>query len=119
MTSYSGYLVETLVTLFAVCALALLVLWGARRMGVGRGSGPIDLYGHLALDGRRAIYLVRVGAQVLIVGVGEGGLTKLGEVPASDLPVSSTTVRGAPFADVLARALARRGGGQPPGSGTE
>jgi flagellar biogenesis protein FliO len=105
--SYSYYLIETLVTLFAVCVIAVLVLWGARRVGVGRSSGPIELHGHLPLDGRRAIYLVRVGAQVFIVGVGEGGFTKLGELPASELPAPTTT-RGTPFADVLARVLAKR-----------
>ncbi len=104
MSSYAGYLVETFVTLVAVCALAFVVLWGARRLGVGRPSGPIELRGHLPLDARRAIYLVRVGEQAFVVGVGEGGFTKLGEMPASSLPAPEPG-RGAPFADVLARAL--------------
>jgi flagellar protein FliO/FliZ len=102
-----AYLVETSVTLAAVCALALVVLWGARRLGVGRPSGPIELCGHLPLDARRSIYLVRVGAQVFIVGVGEGGFTKLGELAASDVP-EGLPARGAAFADVLARALKGR-----------
>ncbi len=111
MSSYTGYLIETLVTLLAVCALAFVLLWGARRMGAGRGMGPIELRGHLPLDGRRAIYLVKVGTQVFIVGVGEGGFTKLGQVPAADLPDAST--RGGRFGDVLARALARRPSSEP------
>jgi flagellar biogenesis protein FliO len=78
--------VETFITLLAVCALAFVVLYGARRLGIGRPSGPIELYGQLPLDARRAIYLVRVGANVFVVGVGEGGFTKLGEIPAADLP---------------------------------
>src|ERR1700736_929483 len=102
--SYSYYLIETLVTLFAVCVVAVLVLWGARRLGVGRSTGPIELHGHLPLDGRRSIYLVKVGAQVFIIGVGEGGFAKLGEVSASDLPAPSPA-GGSPFADVLARVL--------------
>jgi flagellar biogenesis protein FliO len=101
-----GYLIETFVTLLGVCALALVVLWGARRLGVGRPSGPIELCGHLPLDARRAIYLVRVGAQVFIVGVADGGFTKLGEIPASDVPAGSVTPGGS-FGDVLARALSR------------
>jgi flagellar biosynthetic protein FliO len=102
-----AYLIETFVTLVGVCALALVVLWGARRLGVGRPSGPIELCGHLPLDARRAIYLVRVGEQVFIVGVGEGGFTKLGEMAATDVPAVG---RGAPvsaFGDVLARAFKR------------
>jgi flagellar protein FliO/FliZ len=102
-----AYLIETSITLAAVCALALVVLWGARRLGVGRPSGPIELYGHLPLDARRSIYLVRVGEQVFIVGVGEGGFTKLGEIAASEVP-RGAALPGTPFADVLARALKGR-----------
>jgi flagellar protein FliO/FliZ len=101
-----AYLIETSITLAAVCALALVVLWGARRLGVGRPSGPIELCGHLPLDARRSIYLVRVGAQVFIVGVGEGGFTKLGELAASEVPHhEGAAARGARFSEVLARAL--------------
>ena len=60
VSAYTGYLVETLFTLACVCALAFVVLWGARRLGIGRSSGPIELRGHLPLDARRAIYLVQV-----------------------------------------------------------
>jgi flagellar protein FliO/FliZ len=108
VSSYAGYIIETFVTLLAVCALAFVVLWGARRMGLGRPSGPIELRGHLPLDARRSIYLVRVGAQVFVVGVGEGGFTKLGEIPAADLPAAQPAAAGG-FGDVLARVLARPG----------
>src|SRR5258708_5950004 len=107
MSSYAGYIVETFVTLFAVCALAMLVLWGARRAGLGRPSGPIELRGHLPLDARRSIYLVKVGEQVFVVGVGEGGFTKLGDIPASDLPAVEPAAGGT-FGDALARAFKRR-----------
>jgi flagellar biogenesis protein FliO len=104
--SYTAYLIETFVTLLAVCALAFVVLWGARRLGVGRPSGPIVLQGHLPLDARRAIYLVRVGPHVFIVGAGEGGFTKLGELPASELPALSVA-RESSFATVLSRVFNR------------
>jgi flagellar biogenesis protein FliO len=106
MQSYAGYLVETFVTLLAVCLIAFVVLYGARRMGLGRPRGPIHLVGHLPLDARRAIYLVKVGEQVLVVGVGEGGMTKLGEVSAAYLPAELAPQK-APFADVLMRVLKR------------
>ncbi len=105
MSPYGAYIVETFVTLLAVCALAFVVLYGARRLGIGRARGPIALVGQLPLDARRAIYLVRVGSQVLVVGVGEGGFTKLGEVPASELPAGAENVQSAPFADILAKVL--------------
>ena len=85
MSSYSGYLLETFLTLLLVCGVAFGVLYGARRLGVGRASGPIRLLGQLPLDGRRVIYLVRVAEQVYVVGVGEGGFTKLGEMSAGEV----------------------------------
>ncbi len=102
MGSYAGYLLETFITLGVVCALAFVVLYGARRFGVGRASGSIRLVGQLPLDARRAIYLVRIGESVLVVGASEGGLTKLGEVPAASLPaeIERKPLR---FADVLSR----------------
>ena len=109
MGSYAGYLLETFFTLVVVCALAVAVLWGARRFGIGRATGSIKLVGQLPLDARRAIYLVRVGGeagQVIVVGVGEGGFTKLAELPAESLPAAEA--EAAPFADVLAKVLARR-----------
>jgi flagellar protein FliO/FliZ len=106
MSSYAGYMVETFVTLLAVCALAILVLYGARRLGVGRANGPIELRGQLPLDARRSIYLVKVGAQVFVVGVAEGGMTKIGELPEADLPPAEPA-RAPAFAGVLARVLKR------------
>jgi flagellar biogenesis protein FliO len=102
----SAYIVETFVTLAAVCALAVVFLWIARRLGVGRATGPIELCGHLPLDARRAIYLVRVGGpggQMFIVGVGERGFTRLGEMPANQIDL--TTGPAEPFGDVLSRVL--------------
>ncbi|MDP9036140.1 MAG: flagellar biosynthetic protein FliO [Myxococcota bacterium] len=103
-------------TLGAVCALAALVLWGARRLGVARGSGPIGLRGHLPLDSRRAIYLVEVGERVFVLGVGEGGFTKLGELSANDLPEVASGAHSRTFGDVLSRVLAAKRAGS--GSGT-
>jgi flagellar biogenesis protein FliO len=111
VSPYAGYLVETFVTLVVVCALAVLFLWGAKRVGLGRASGPVELYGHVQLEARRAIYLVKVIDTVYVVGAGEGGFVKLGEIPASTLP-PATANHPPPFADVLARVLGR--GPKPP-----
>jgi flagellar protein FliO/FliZ len=112
VSPYAGYVLQTLATLAVVCALAAALLWGARRAGVGRPSGPISLVGRLPLEARRSIYLVRVGEVVLVVGAGEGGFTKLGEVSASSLPESRASPPAfAPFADVLSRVLGSGKGG--------
>ena len=81
----TGYIVQTVLVLLLVCVLAAAVLYGARKLGVGRGHGPLRLVGHLPLDARRGIFLVRVGdSRVLVVGAAEGGLTKLGEMAEAD-----------------------------------
>lgn len=106
MTSYSGYLLETIVTLLAVCALAVAVLWAARRVGLGRPTGPLELRGRLSLDARRAIYLVEVADRIFVLGASEAGITKLGEVGASELAaVPAEPIRS--FADILTRTFAR------------
>ena len=102
MGSYSSYLAETFTTLVVVCGLAFLVLWGARRLGIGGQLGAARLVGRLPLDARRAIYLVKVGPKVLVVGASEAGLTKLGEMSESDLPDEPPPPKN-PFAAILGR----------------
>jgi flagellar protein FliO/FliZ len=113
------YLIETAVTLLGVIALAVIILYGARRFGMGKPAGPLTLVGKLPLDGRRAIYLVRVGRTVFIIGASEGGLTKLGEVPEDriDFPVEEP-MKG-PFANVLAQVLSRAKASPPSSSAEE
>jgi flagellar protein FliO/FliZ len=101
-------LVETLLTLVAVVAVAVVVLAAARRLGVGAPSGPMELVGRLPLDARRVIYLVRVGSQVLVVGGSEAGLVKLSEVPKGEI-LDGAPVQKSAFGAVLARALSPRG----------
>lgn len=101
---YASYIVQTIVTLLAVCAIAFVILHGAKRLGVGRPRGPIELVGLLPLDARRAIYLVKVAGQVIVVGASEAGFTKLGELPSSDVP-EEPKADSPRFAHVLARAL--------------
>jgi len=100
----TAYVLQTFVALVLVCVLAFVVMVGARKLGVGRGRGPVSLAGYLPLDARRGIYLVRVGGNVLIVGASEAGLTKIGEVAAGDLP-AETTPSPSPFAKLLSSKL--------------
>ncbi len=106
MSPYASYLLETLFTLVGVSVLAGLVLYGARKVGVGRATGGLELVGRLPLDARRSIALVKIGETVFVIGVGDGGMTKLGEVAASSVPIQAP----APpknFASVLAEVLGR------------
>jgi flagellar biogenesis protein FliO len=50
--------------------------------------------------------LVKIGEQVFVIGVAEGGMTKLGELQAKDVKTESTEAPRS-FASVLARAAGR------------
>jgi len=116
MSPTASYLVETFVTLLAVLAIAVLVLYGARRLGLGRPHGPMQLIGRLPVDARRSVVLVRVADQVLVLGVSEAGITRLGEVDAQSI-VTSPEPPTRSFADVLAALKGRKptgSSGKPP-----
>ncbi|HYO94961.1 MAG TPA: flagellar biosynthetic protein FliO [Polyangiaceae bacterium] len=86
MTPLSRYVLETTVSLLLILGLAIAILYAARKGGVGRPTGPLQLVGRVALDARRVIYLVRVGNITYVVGGSEAGLTKLGEHDSDTLP---------------------------------
>jgi len=115
MPPVTAYIVETFVTLIGVVLLAVAVLYGARRLGIGRQSGPLELLGRLPLDARRAVYLVRVGKVVYVIGASEGGLTRLGELDADAVPAAiSFSGTGPPFSEVLGRVFAPSKAPRPP-----
>ena len=113
MSAATAYFVQAMVTVLAIVALAVLVLYGGRRLGIGRASGPLELLGRLPLEARRAVYLVRVGKVVYVVGASEGGLTRIGELDASAVPMSGQGGSGT-FAEVLGRLVRPEGGSSTP-----
>ena len=112
MTAFGSYLAQTFVMLLVIVALAFVVLWGARKLGVGRPMGSLRLMGRLPLDARRSVFLIQIGERVLVVGSSEAGLTKLAELDAKDVPPDQPDETSSSFANVLARArkATRRGG---------
>jgi flagellar protein FliO/FliZ len=103
MSPVASYVVQSLVTLLAIVALAVLALYGGRRLGLGRSSGPMELIGRLPLDARRAVYLVRVGKLVYVVGASERGLTRLGKLDADAVPTAGPGAPQTSFSEVLGR----------------
>ena len=103
MSPVASYIVETLVTLAGIIVLAVAVLYGGRRLGIGRPSGPLELVGRLPLDARRAVYLVRVGRLVYVVGASEGGLTRLGEIDADAVPRGPEDAPASRFSEILTK----------------
>lgn len=111
MAPLTSYLVETLLTLFGVLALAVLALYAARRVGVGRALGPMELLGRLPLEGRRAVYLLKIGDVVYVIGSSEAGLSKLGELQMNQLPSPPDEPPAKPFAQLVKDKLVGRGFG--------
>lgn len=103
MEPLTSYLVETVLTLLAVVALAVLVLAAARRVGVGRPSGPMELIGRLPLDGRRTLFLVRIADVVYVIASSEAGLAKLGQLKRADFPPSPDSPPSDALADIVSR----------------
>jgi flagellar biogenesis protein FliO len=109
MTPLSRYVVETVITLVAVVALSIVLLSALRRVGVGKAAGPLELLARLPLEGRRAVYLVRVGETVYVLGASENAMQKLGELPQGSLPREPSPEQQS-FAQVLRRAVGLRAG---------
>jgi flagellar biogenesis protein FliO len=86
MSPLGQYVVQTAVTLVGIALLAWLVINFGRRVGLPKSDGTLRLRGRLALDARRCVYLVEVGDRVLVLGAGEGGISKLAELPGDALP---------------------------------
>lgn len=106
MTPLSRYVVETVISLVAIVALSILLLSALRRAGVGKANGPLELVARLPLEGRRAVYLVRVGETVYVLGASENAMQKLGELPDGALVRVAREPQS--FGDVLKRAIGVR-----------
>ena len=101
MAPLTSYLVETLLTLLAVLGLAVIAIMAARRVGVGRPSGPMRLVGRMPLEARRGLYLVQIGDLVYVIGSSEAGLVKLGEIDAQNVPLDSDAGVERSFSQIL------------------
>jgi flagellar biogenesis protein FliO len=103
MTSVGYFVVQTFVTLAAVVALAVLILLGARRLGVGRPTGPLTLLGRLPLEGRRVVYLVQVKDRAFLIAAGESGIACVGELDAAGFAQGSEPLAKASFPELFRR----------------
>jgi flagellar biosynthetic protein FliO len=110
----SGYgvaLLQTLLALAAVCILAWVVLrWSAQRRLFGAGGGErVRVLERVHLDPRRALYLVKVGEKVLLLGAGDNGAPALlTEVDPASLPKETASAKGGSFADVMKRLAGKK-----------
>lgn len=108
MSPEATYVLESLATIAVFGGALYLATWGARRLQGVRARGPLEVLARQPLDGRRAIYLVRVGKRVLIVGASDGALTRLGSTSLAAIEAELESRAEPPsktFRDVLSRAL--------------
>lgn len=87
--SYAAEIARALIALTAVCLLAVFVIKGMARRGFAKGSysGAVRVVQRVALEPRRALYLVRAGSRLLLIGVSEsGGPQLLAELDPETVP---------------------------------
>lgn len=106
------YVLESLGTIAVFGGALWLATVGLRRLSGERPRGPLEILARQQLDGRRAIYLVRVGQRVLVVGASDGALTRLGSTTLDAVRGELAAGADGPpprrgFRDALARALGR------------
>lgn len=90
--SYEASLARVALTLAALCLGAWWAVRAARRGGLRAKGGRVEVLERVALDGRHALYVVRVAGRTLLLGAGDGALSTLAtldEPTASEAPVAS------------------------------
>ena len=108
MSPEATYVLESLATVAVFGGALWIAAWGVRRVGVNGRSGPLEILARQPLDGRRAIYLVRVGKRVLVVGATDSALTRLSSTSLESLKLDELAHKDVPksrFAEVLSRVL--------------
>jgi flagellar biogenesis protein FliO len=95
------YILNTSLTLAGIMVLAWLLVYASRRWERAAPRGPLELLGTLRLEGKRAVYLVRVGERVVALGATEGAMMKVMELTPGELTGSEQPVEG--FGGLLRR----------------
>lgn len=85
MAPATEYMLNTGLTLAVILLLAWLLVYAAKRWERTAPRGPLELLGTLRLEGRRAVYLVRIGERTVALGATEGGMIKVLELAEGEL----------------------------------
>lgn len=70
---------------FLFLAVGLLLWVGFRLLGRPPGNGVMKVLAKIPLEARRSLYLVEVTGSYFLIGAGEGGLSTLAELEASQV----------------------------------
>jgi flagellar biogenesis protein FliO len=94
VTPATEYILNTSLTLAGIVLLAWLLVYASRRWERAAPRGPLELLGTLRLEGKRAVYLVRVGERVVALGATEGAMIKVMELAPSEVADSAKPTEG-------------------------
>ena len=113
--SIGAMLFRTLLVLGIVVMLAYISLnWGLRKlMGIkppGTGGGVISVVERVALDQRKALFLIKAANEYLIVGGGDTGLNLITKVDPQEVERFLAEKRsGVTMSPLLQKLLSRKG----------
>jgi flagellar biogenesis protein FliO len=96
--SYTGLLVRMVLSLAVVSALLYVVLrWLMPRLARWRfaSTGPLVLVDRLHLGGGRSVCLLRAAGRYFLLGVTDGGVRLLSELPPGDVEAAYPAGPGA------------------------
>lgn len=101
---------QMLIGLAVVIAVLFASLWLLRRISVPRGGVNPTVLGATAVGPRERVVLVEVGDRVLVLGVAPGRVSRLHDLPRSELPSANApaAATGKGFAGWLQQAVERR-----------
>lgn len=89
---FTWMFLKMMVVLVVICIAAVLVLkYAVPRWGVFRrlsGGQIIKILARTSLDGRRNVWVVKVGERHFLLGAGDGGVNCLAELSAKDVGVN-------------------------------
>ena len=103
--------VQMLLGLALVLAMLVGSLWLLKRLTLPRGptSGLLRVVAGTAVGPRERVVLLEVGSTWLVLGVAQGEVSMLAEVPRQDIPAAHPGPEGKDFAVWLKQVVDRRG----------
>lgn len=117
LEGYTSDIVQALLALLGVCALAVLAIrfTASRFPRLGLAQGPVRVQQRITLEPRRTLYLVRIGPRLLLLGFGETqGPVLLAEIDPQSIPNDIVETSNPPkaIAERLNRFIHRNGYGR-------
>ena len=105
-------IVQMLLGLGLVLAMLVGSLWLLKRLSVPRGPGSslMRVVAGIPVGQRERVVLLEIGSTWLVLGVAQGQVSTLAEVPRQELPPAGATEAARDFASWLKQITERRHG---------